>query len=289
MYRKTLALILVLCGLLVTSVPIVAVEEPTATQSEIVLDPSAIIPDYPRVVVNDQILNLDIPAHMINDVTHVSCFPIIKALYPDATAQWNGQCTVVTATGFNMEFSPSWKYLVVNGRYLYQPNGLTVENDNVIFPVRLLCSWLGADVSWDETNYCVVITGNGNPITSGEDYYDANDLYWLSHIINAESGNQSLDGKIAVGNVVLNRVASSTFPDSIKEVIYQKNQFTPVKNGTINLEPNAESIIAAKLCLDGANTVGNALFFLNPRTARNSWASRNRPYITTIGAHAFYG
>ena len=89
--------------------------------------------------------------------------------------------------------------------------------------------------------------------------------------------------------MVLNRVASSTFPNTVKEVIYQKNQFTPVRNGTINLEPNAESVVAAKLCLDGANTAANALFFLNPKTASNSWAARNRPYLMTIGAHAFYG
>lgn len=290
MNRRMFALVLVLCGLLATSVPIVAAEvDSTATQAEIVLDPNAIVPGQPRVVVNDQILTMDSPAHIINDVTYVPYFPIVKALFPDATVQMDHDTAVVTATGFTMEVSPSLKYVVANGRYLYQPNGLTIVDGNVLFPVRTLCAWLGGEVSWDATNYCVVITANGTPITSGDDYYNSNDLYWLSHIINAESGNQPLEGKIAVGNVVLNRMASSIFPDTIKEVIYQKSQFTPVKNGTINLEPNAESIAAAKLCLDGANTVGNALFFLNPRTAPNSWASRNRPYITTIGAHAFYG
>ena len=117
---------------------------------------------------------------------------------------------------------------------------------------------------------------------------EAGELYWLSHIINAESGNQPLSGKIAVGNVVLNRVANPRFPDTVYEVIHQRGQFTPVSNGSIKLTPNAESVIAAKLCLDGANTVGNALYFLNPRTASNSWASRTRPYVATIGAHAFY-
>ena len=51
--------------------------------------------------------------------------------------------------------------------------------------------------------------------------------------------------------------------------------------------PNAESVIAAKLCLDGANTAGASLYFVNPYVAPNSWASRNRPYVATIGAHAF--
>ena len=91
-----------------------------------------------------------------------------------------------------------------------------------------------------------------------------------------------------MGNVVLNRVASSLFPDTVYEVIHQRNQFTPVTNGSINLTPNAESVAAAKLCLDGANTIGNALYFINPRSAPNSWAARNRSYVATIGAHAFF-
>lgn len=290
MKQRTLALVLVLCGLLATSVPVIAAdEELSATQPEFVFDPSTIVPGQPRVVVNDQVLNTDVTTRMIGNVTYVPYFPVIKALYPDAVSTWTGERTIIEATGLSMEIIPAQKYVIINGRYLYQPNGFTTVDDRILFPVRTLCSWLGAEVSWDEINYCVVITAGGDPITSGADYYDSTDLYWLSHIINAESGNQPLEGKIAVGNVVLNRVASSTFPNTVKEVIYQKNQFTPVRNGSINLEPNAESVIAAKLCLDGANTVGNALFFLNPRTASNSWASRNRPYITTIGAHAFYG
>jgi len=99
---------------------------------------------------------------------------------------------------------------------------------------------------------------------------------------------QPLEGKIAVGNVVLNRVKSPTFPNSVRDVIFQRWQFTPAENGTIYLEPNAESVIAAKLCLDGANTAGDSLYFVNPLTSPNSWASRYRPYVATIGAHAFY-
>jgi len=71
-------------------------------------------------------------------------------------------------------------------------------------------------------------------------------------------------------------------------VIFQKNQFSPAASGSIYREPNAESVIAAKLCLDGANTVGNALWFHNPRIVRSCWATRNRTYVTTIGNHAFY-
>ena len=141
----------------------------------------------------------------------------------------------------------------------------------------------------DGTQSTIQITSGSGPILSGEQAYQADVVYWLSRIIYAESGNQPLDGKIAVGNVVLNRVASPRFPNSVYEVIFQRNQFTPAANGSINRTPSAESVVAAKLCLDGANTAGSALYFVNPTVAPGSWASRNRPYVATIGAHAFYG
>lgn len=306
MKKRAFALTMALCGLLSASPSVIAAEneaeltledsaqlvletQPEFLEAQSGLTVDAIIPNHPRIVVNGQLLGADILGTLVSDVTYVPFPPIIKALYPDAVLYSDNGNVQMVATGLSFEIPAHHKYVVVNGRYLYQPNGLTLLDGEVMFPVRTLCAWLGADVAWDAVNYCAVITANGAPIVSGESYYNADDLYWLSHIINAESGNQSLEGKIAVGNVVLNRVASSQFPNTVKEVIYQKNQFCPVRNGSIYLEPNAESVIAAKLCLDGANTAGNALFFLNPKTAKNAWATRNRPYLTTIGAHAFYG
>lgn len=241
-----------------------------------------------EIVVNDAVISLDVPVQVSNEVTYVSYWPVVQALYPEATAEWTNDRAVVTAPGLTMEIQPGLPYFIANGRYLYLPQGIKFSGNVILLPVRTLCAALGADVSWDAIGNRVVITAGYAPITSGEVAYQADVLYWLSHIINAESGNQPLSGKIAVGNVVLNRVANPRFPNTVYEVIHQRGQFTPVSNGSIKLTPNAESIIAAKLCLDGANTVGNALYFLNPRTASNSWAARTRPYVATIGAHAFY-
>ena len=93
---------------------------------------------------------------------------------------------------------------------------------------------------------------------------------------------------IGVGNVVLNRVASSRFPNTIEAVVFEPGQFTPVDNGTIYNNPSAEAIRAAQMCLDGVNTVGNSLFFLNPSIADASWFNSALAYVTTIGGHAFY-
>ena len=255
-------------------------EEPAATQ--------AAGSNGLEIVVNDAVISLDVPVQVSNEVTYVSYWPVVQALYPDATAEWTNDRAVVTAPGLAMEIQPGLPYFIANGRYLYLPQGIKFSGNVILLPVRTLCAALGADVSWDAIGNRVVITAGYAPITSGEVAYQADVLYWLSHIINAESGNQPLSGKIAVGNVVLNRVANPRFPDTVYEVIHQRGQFTPVSNGSIKLTPNAESVIAAKLCLDGANTVGNALYFLNPRTAPNSWAARHCTYVATIGAHAFY-
>lgn len=118
------------------------------------------------------------------------------------------------------------------------------------------------------------------------------DIYWLSRIIHAEAQGESYQGKVAVGNVILNRVSNSKFPNSIYGVIFDKQdgytQFSPVLDGSIYNTPNKESIKAATEALNGARPVGSALYFLNPRKSTNFWIVENRKHMTTIGEHDFY-
>ena len=91
--------------------------------------------------------------------------------------------------------------------------------------------------------------------------------------------------------MVLNRVASAEFPDSIYGVIFDDRwggQFEPVRNGSIYQEPTEESVLAAKLVLEGASVAGNSLYFLSPSLTSNHWIMNNRPYVMTIGCHWFY-
>jgi N-acetylmuramoyl-L-alanine amidase len=113
------------------------------------------------------------------------------------------------------------------------------------------------------------------------------DIDLLAHLIHAEARGESFEGKVAVGAVVLNRVKSPLFPDTIAAVIYQTGQFSPVADGSINLEPDAESIRAAHCAASGWDPTGGALFFYNPAkvSARNYvWS---RPVETVIGNHTF--
>ncbi|SDK20139.1 cell wall hydrolase [Natronincola ferrireducens] len=118
------------------------------------------------------------------------------------------------------------------------------------------------------------------------------DIYWLSRIIHAEAQGEPYQGKVAVGNVILNRVRSGKFPNTIYGVIFDRQdgytQFSPVIDGTIYNTPHKDSVKAATEVLNGVRPVGEALYFLNPRKATNFWIVNNRQYMKTIGDHDFY-
>lgn len=245
--------------------------------------------ELPSVLVNGEALQMDAPATVIEQTTYVSYWPIVKAFYPDATAVWENDRAVVRAEGLYMEIQPGASYMVANGRYLHLPYGVRSSNNILLVPVRTLCLALGVDVEWDGALGAILLTDNGaGPIKDGSLVYPEDVLYWLSKIIYAESGNQPLNGQIAVGNVILNRVKSPLFPNTVYEVIHQKNQFTPVRNGTINKTPDEEAVIAAKLALEGVDMARGSLYFINPRVSGNSWVARTCTHVTTIASHAFY-
>ena len=91
--------------------------------------------------------------------------------------------------------------------------------------------------------------------------------------------------------MVLNRVASGEYPNTVYDVIFDRKdavQFEPVSNGTVYQTPTALSVQAARLALQGVNTAGESLFFFNPSLSQGTWIVRSRTYYTTIGCHRFY-
>jgi N-acetylmuramoyl-L-alanine amidase len=178
--------------------------------------------------------------------------------------------------------------MTVNDRVIYLPYGVHLVNGSVLVPVRAFAEALGNRVDWSQTDGVTVTPGDGDP--NGVPYTE-DELYWMSRIISAESRGEPLLGKLAVGTVVLNRVASPEFPNTIYGVIFDRKwgvQFTPVANGTIYDEPTAESVLAAKMVLEGARVAENSLYFLAPDLTDDHWIMKNREYVTTIGAHWFY-
>ncbi|MFK7693873.1 cell wall hydrolase [Paenibacillus sp. HJGM_3] len=111
-------------------------------------------------------------------------------------------------------------------------------------------------------------------------------LEQMARIIHSEARGESFEGKVAIGAVVLNRVQSGAFPDSITEVIFQPGQFSAIKDGQYNLTPDSSAYEAAKAALNGADPTNGALYYYNPKLATSSW-SKKRPKIIQIDQHIF--
>lgn len=171
---------------------------------------------------------------------------------------------VLSGDGISLSAEPGALYVVCNDRYLYVDGGVMTDNGQVVLPVKLLAKCLGVSAAWDRVAWTVTVKADAiEPLESGDTYYVDTDVYWLSRVVNAESGNQSLLGQIAVGSVVLNRMADESFAgqNSVYDVIFAKNQFEVVINGMIYMEPSETSVIAAKLALEGADVVDGATYF----------------------------
>ena len=223
----------------------------------------------------------DLGSTVVHDcTTYVSLRTAAQSLLPGVSVSWNNGRAVVAGNNFTLTAYPGESVMTYNGVQLPLSSPIRMENWHTLVPIRPLAALLGSEVNWDAS------TGRISLSTSG-----SSELYWLSRIISAESQGEPLEGKIAVGNVVLNRVDSPLFPNSIYDVIFDSRwggQFEPVSNGTIYNTPTDESVLAARLCLADVNTAGESLYFLAPALTNNHWTMESRTYVTTIGTHWFY-
>ncbi len=114
------------------------------------------------------------------------------------------------------------------------------------------------------------------------------DLQLMARAINGEARGEPYEGQVAVGAVILNRVKSSQFPNTIAGVIYQSGAFTAVADGQINvpIEEGSSVYKAAKDAMNGWDPTGGCIYYFNPDTATNKWIW-SRPQVKTIGKHIF--
>ena len=227
-------------------------------------------------------------------------------LAPDALCRFFGlslktysdrQGFTLTLGGMELSGRVGEQYMEADGRYLYLPYGYRALNGRLYLPWDAMARIFGLDMELLEDPLRLEVNTNAlRLIHGGEDYYlstyRVEDLYWLSHIIHAESYQQPLAGQIGVGNAVLNRVESKLFPDSIMLVVLQQNpnvaQFDPARDGSITADPDDMSSIAAYLCLEGYNTVGDCMYFVNPARGDATWFRSSLHHVITIGDHEFY-
>ena len=151
-------------------------------------------------------------------------------------------------------------------KYFQRKNNLTV--DGIAGPKTLAAMGISSS------------SGNSSSVSN------SSNLNLLSRLIYGEARGEPYTGQVAVGAVVLNRVKSSSFPNTIAGVIYQKGAFDIVSDGQINLEPDATAKKAAQDALNGWDPSYGAIYYFNPNTATSSWIW-SRPLTVVIGNHRF--
>ena len=129
-------------------------------------------------------------------------------------------------------------------------------------------------------------SNTGSNTTGGVNGFSSSDVYLLARTIYAEGRGEPYIGQVAIGAVVLNRVRSGQFPNTISGVVYQKHAFTAVSDGQINLTPNETAMKAARDAISGWDPSGGAIYYYNPAVATSSWIF-DRQTVTVIGKHVF--
>lgn len=125
-----------------------------------------------------------------------------------------------------------------------------------------------------------------NSSSSSSGSSNSSNLNLLSHLIYGEARGEPYSGQVAVGAVIMNRVRSSSFPNTISGVIYQAGAFDAVRDGQINLNPDSTARKAAQDAINGWDPSYGAIYYFNPNTATNKWIW-SRPMTVTIGRHRF--
>ena len=154
-------------------------------------------------------------------------------------------------------------------KYFQRKNGLTV--DGIAGPATLKA---------------MGIYNSSNSSSSSSSSSNSSNLNLLARVIYGEARGEPYSGQVAVGAVVMNRVKSSSFPNTISGVIYQSGAFDAVRDGQINLTPDSTAKKAAQDALNGWDPSYGAIYYFNPSTATNKWIW-SRPMTVTIGRHRF--
>ena len=152
-------------------------------------------------------------------------------------------------------------------KYFQRKNGLTA--DGIAGPATLKA--MG------------IMTSSSSSSSSSS--YNSN-LNLLSRVIYGEARGEPYTGQVAVGAVVMNRIKSSSFPNTLSGVVYQSGAFDAVKDGQVNLTPDSTARKAAQDAMNGWDPSYGAIYYFNPSTATNKWIW-SRPMTVTIGKHRF--
>ncbi len=242
------------------------------------------------IKVNGVYLGEGMKGYLENDTVYVPLVSVSKALGATVSVDKFTHKTSISGNGKSLVLLENKPYNILNGSFsFFKP-----ENDNgtLYVTARFIADMFGADISWDSYRYEVNLTLDGYTVPQEyvETRYNDEDLLWLSRIVYCEAGSVSIDAKIMVANVILNRRESPQFPNTIQEVICDTRfgvQFPPSQSDIIYRTANTHTILACKVALNGVMLVPDCKYF--SYTSDNfSWVYENCTLYTVIGNQAFY-
>lgn len=256
------------------------------------------------IILNNKLLEFSQPPFVLDGIIYAPIREISEAL--GAKVSWNSESkyAIIYNNNVKLSFEVGQNECILNDEHIKMPQSIIV-NGKTMVPIRFLSEIFNFKVEWDDKFKVAILSSTGEMLTNkeleqlilsntkvkSEINYTNEDLYWLSRLVHAEAQSEPYEGKLAVANVILNRVKSNEFPNSIKGVIFDRThsvQFTPTVNGEIYKTPSSESEKAALEALQGNNNAKNILYFLNPKKSPVNWITKNRNYAFTISNHNFY-
>lgn len=246
--------------------------------------------NYSRPAVYINGAQLSVSGIRINDTLYVPFRVAAGALGASYSYNSSTRTATMTAPGLTVTASDGTYCTYANGRVLFSVTPNVIMSDGRMYiPASSLAKSVGMTLT--DNGSAARISGSYKAIAPASQFYRDDEVLWLARIIHAEAQGEPLLGQIAVGNVVLNRVRSAYYPNTIYGVIFDRKygvQFSPILNGTIYNTPSYNATLAAKICLDGFDISEGAFFFLEPRLSTSSWIPKSREYAFTIGHHDFY-
>ena len=239
------------------------------------------------IIINDKYIKSDISGILIDGYVYIPVRGISELF--NSNVEWIEETKeiIVSNEDDNIIMKLNSNKIIINN--------LEQEIDQKIFsidglsyaPLRFLSENLGLSVEWDGEIYDVKLFKNNFEVSKeliDENHYLATDFELLAKIIEIESNGKSLELNMAVGNVVLNRVKSDRFPDTIYDVLHQKGQFPPVyKESFKTKEASLQSRVAAKRVLEGENNIEECLFFNS-----KPFSSKKNDFYSKIDGEYFY-
>ena len=247
--------------------------------------------NYSRFTLKINGKSVSVSGMYLNGVAYIPFRASANALGMSYKYDSSSRTAIMQGSGLALSATDGCFAVYANDRPLFAISPVVVMNDGRLYiPAENFAKATGLKLSLAGSS--VSLSGSFLPLASASKFYREDEVLWLARIIHAESSGEPLLGKIAVGNVVLNRVKSPSYPNTIYGVIFDRKygvQFSPIIYGTIYNTPNYQSVLAAKICLEGFDISEGALFFLHPEISTSSWIPSSRPYLFSVGRHDFYG